>query len=136
MCVLYVEVKRTRNRIVTSRDGFEGRRNAFDFRTLKLVAILVEEGEAEDAKRIVVCFKLLNDQVVVLTSFNIGTVFTNAGANCFVLVFVAVFQSSNRREGIASFFEYQLGEGITGTGGPRTSILTSGRLGSISDQVL
>ena len=54
---------------------------------MNLVGVLIQETEPEDTECLGVGLKLLNYQVVVLTGFYIGTVFTNTVGNQFEYIF-------------------------------------------------
>src|SRR6476661_4708055 len=88
--VLDVDVERPRAGIFEACDRIVGRNHAIDGDTAQAVPILLEIGVAEDADGAGIGLDLLDDQIVVLTGFDIGAVLPKARADRLELVLIGL----------------------------------------------
>ena len=117
MSLLDIEEERAGNRVLASRDGLEGRRDAINPGALDLVPILLQEAKAEDAEGLGVSLELLDDQVVVLASLDIGPVLAHAHADRLEALLVRLLHGLDQVKLLAASLHRQFGKGIAGAGG-------------------
>ncbi len=96
-------------------NGFKFGLDTVDIRTLDFIHILVQKAETKNSQSIRIGFQFLNDQVVVLTGFDIGAIFPNGMTNGLVGFFVFLFHGLNPVKLFGATFHGQLNESIPGT---------------------
>ena len=90
--VLHVNVERTRARILERADGLVGRLHAVDRNALQLPCILFKEAVTKEAKRVLICVELLDNQIVVFAGLDESAVLAKTVADRLVLSFVSLFE--------------------------------------------
>ncbi len=116
MSVLHIDVEFARHRILVGGDRLVARRDAFDLGGLQRVGVLLQEGVAEDAEGGRVRLQLLDDEIVVLASIDIGAVLAHLLASG---AFVVAGQGRDLREPFAAHVHDQFDEGVARAGGRR-----------------
>merc|ERR1712054_29787 len=104
MGFFYIEKQRTGYRIAAVADSIKSRSLTIDHRTLDNVGVLIEERKSEDTKCGRIGLKLLNDQVVILTGLDVGTVFAQGVSNIFERLFIGFTQSLESIESLGTGF--------------------------------
>ena len=102
-------------------NGIKGGSDAVDNGALDLVGVLIEKTETENAEGIGIGVELLDDQVVVFTGFDVGTVFADSMGNGFIALFVFLFHGLDPGKLFGAAFHGQLDKGVPGAGGRRRS---------------